>query len=471
MRASSAAPAGVLPLTDVVSALQVPTNPSSSELDFDPRTREVAELCAFQREALEGLEAELAALDTQIAATESVIRDGRNNVCALRGLMQARGSYAQVKEQVYAAQAERRGRDSRGRETQIRWKDASVSPGLIYSAVGAKTSGSKRGSGGDGASGQRDESCPSMPTCGTVYSQFFKRFEAPRQSFQGPAGQAVVVLEDAGDEATQSVLRDVLPGSRVWLVYWLDRNAGFWREQVRPPRAKGGWRVGLFATRSPHRPTPVGLSLAEVIDVQKTELSTRISVRGVDILDETPLVAWRLYDPASEAHTDVKSGWLDDTDKLQPLYYDEAGCDSAGFGDGNDRGRDTPEILMSDLVREKLTYIDNSSSINLFAMLQSTLSRVHAGVSNENKGASGKHRETLDGRSEFKPVSDDADAVKESVYPVGAWRVWYAWDAEMERVRITNVTSGIREEVFLKEGSIDREAREHRDFTFRFELA
>jgi tRNA (adenine37-N6)-methyltransferase len=442
----------------------VPTELQGS--DRDSRAREVAELCAFQRTALEALEAEISAIDTQIHAEECVIRDGRNKVCALRGLMQSRGNYASVKRQVASA-ADHRGRDTRGREAQFRWKDASAAPGMVSSILASSKSSSKRGSGGDGGNRYRDDSCPSVPACGTVYTQFSKRFEAPRQSFQGPAGRAVVVLEGANDSATLVALRNIVPGSRIWLVYWLDRNAGFWREQVRPPRAKGGWRVGLFATRSPHRPTPVGLSLAEVVCVDTTTAAVRISVRGVDILDETPLLAWRVYDPQTEAHTDVQSGWLDDTDKLQPLYYDEDSTSGDKVGDAFD-GAEAPKIAMTDVVRAKLAYIDATSSIDLFSMLQCTLSRVQAGVSDENKSATTAHWMTLDGRSELRPMSDEASAPKASVYPVGAWRVWYEWDCDLERVRITNVTSGIREEVFLAEGDVDREAREHKEFTLKF---
>lgn len=420
---------------------------AAAEAQEASRRNEVDELCAFQRRAVAELEEEVAAVDAEIDAVEALVAEGNNRMYALRGLMQMRAHEARSRGgpavPAVPPRTMERSHDYRGPIQQRR-----ANPASDERASGPLTS----------PLAQEEDACVPMPVVGMVYSEFSKRYEAPRQSFQGPAGSAVVVLRNAGDPATQESLSGAAPGALVWLVYWLDRNAGFWREMVRPPRARGGWRVGLFATRSPHRPTPVGLSLVEVVRVEAGS-AARMHVKGVDILDETPLVGWSLYNPATDSHPNLKSGWLDDTDKLQPLYYDEV-----HDGDGS---AEEYRVTMDDCVREKLAFVDASTTIDVFGMLDRALSRMVRSESGELR--------TLDGRSERKPfpIARDGGSVSESgrgplMYPVGAWRVWYAWDEDARVVRLVEVTSGIRKEVGLAEGGVDREVRQHREFTARF---
>jgi tRNA-Thr(GGU) m(6)t(6)A37 methyltransferase TsaA len=409
------------------------------------RNREVAELCEYQRRALDALEQELIDIDSEIARTDALVIESDNRVQALVGLVRKRQAF-----DPRLAGSGQQIRDSRASSRQRRWKKTGESE--VCDTV-------NHGNGADvlGCKVEQSAKCLTIGTAGTIYTEFSKRFEAPRQSFQGPAGAAVVALQPYKTQSAGGRLEDISKDSRIWLLYWLDRNAGFWREKVRPPRARGGWRVGVFATRSPHRPTPVGLSLAEVVDVDIERW--RIHVRGVDILDETPLLAWKRYDPNTEAHEATRSGWLDDKDKLQPLYYDE-------IANSNTTGEtqvmftsDAVEVLMNDDVREKLAYVDGKSTIDLFAMLRAALSRItHVGQG---------HVATLDGKSERRSRCDSHSSC-ENLYPVGAWRIWYTWDETLECIRILDVTSGIRPEVLQDEGAIDREVREHKDFLRMF---
>lgn len=452
------------------------------------RANEVAELCAYQRRAIAELESEAREVDLEIAAAEADLVEVGNREHALRGLINMRANAARIALETTAdvdddcgdkggtvsatvaaatiatPEPKARRRDFRGGCQLLRAKRKMKECALVESedAVRAPDQGHVQ----DGElSGAADGT---FPVIGTVYSEFSKRYEAPRQSFQGPAGSAVVVLNDCarGPGAAALALSHLAPGSRVWLVYWFDRNAGFWREMVRPPRARGGWRVGVFATRSPHRPTPIGVSLADVVSVDGGSESSgcaRIHVKGVDILDETPLVGFSMYSGASDSHVGVASGWLDDTDKLQPLYYDEVG-DGTVAGDRVE----VVEVVYDEAVKRKLDYVNARSTIDVLAMLTRTLSRmVQRGVSDD------KLLFALDGRSEQRPFplaggGTLAGGAVSLMYPVGAWRVWYAWDNSCRAVRIMEVTSGIRREVINAEGDVDREVREHREFNREF---
>lgn len=98
-------------------------------------------------------------------------------------------------------------------------------------------------------------------------------------------------------------LRDLEGFSHVWLVFWFDRNAN-WKPVVTPPRGKH--RVGVFASRSPHRPNPIGLS---VVRIERIEGLT-LHVRGHDLLDGTPILDLKPYVPYADSVPDADPGWL-----------------------------------------------------------------------------------------------------------------------------------------------------------------
>lgn len=452
------------------------------------RANEVAELCAYQRRAIADLEFEAGELDSEIAAVEAEVVEFGNREHALRGLMNKRANAAHIAVEMTSDLNENCDDDSGTVGFTIAAVNASAPEpktrrryfrsGCQSLHLKSRTEKCAHTVSGRSPTGHGEIDSQSrgliggkdgiLRAIGTVYSEFSKRYEAPRQSFQGPAGSAVVILNEFVDKsgAACTALSHLAPGSRVWLVYWFDRNAGFWREMVRPPRARGGWRVGVFATRSPHRPTPIGVSLAYVVSVHGVDESSgcaRIHVRGVDILDETPLVGFSLYSSASDCHVGLASGWLDDADKLQPLYYDEVG-DSTAAG-----GRvEVVEVVYDESVERKLQYVSLRSTIDVSAMLTRTLSRMV-----QREGDSERLLFALDGRSELRPFplasgSILAGGALTLMYPVGAWRVWYTWDSSCRAVRIVEVTSGIRREVINAEGDVDREVREHREFNREF---
>ncbi len=114
----------------------------------------------------------------------------------------------------------------------------------------------------------------------------------------GTEGQVIV------DEPFTAALDGLEGFERVWLIYWMDRADAF---QPRIVPYRDTRPHGLFATRSPCRPNPIGLSVVRLVRRQERVLH----VVDVDILDNTPLLDIKPYVPEFDAHSSSKAGWFD----------------------------------------------------------------------------------------------------------------------------------------------------------------
>jgi tRNA-Thr(GGU) m(6)t(6)A37 methyltransferase TsaA len=138
---------------------------------------------------------------------------------------------------------------------------------------------------------------------GIMRTRLATRVEAPRQP--AATGGIEGVIELATGLNLQHAVEDLAAWERIWVIFWFDRNRG-WRPKVLPPRSTTG-RKGVLATRSPHRPNPLGLSVLRLVRVEGLALF----VRDVDLLDGTPILDIKPYVPYSDAFPDAGSGWLD----------------------------------------------------------------------------------------------------------------------------------------------------------------
>lgn len=157
-----------------------------------------------------------------------------------------------------------------------------------------------------------------MKTIGTIQSPFQEKFGIPRQPGLAPAVESVIVLEP---ELTES-LRGLDGFSHLWVIFRFhairEAEVG---HTVRPPRLGGNRRVGVFASRSPFRPNPVGLSLVEIVQVDAAR--NRVVVRGTDMLDGTPVLDLKPYVPYADTPVaPVRTGWLEDAAPLPALRVD-----------------------------------------------------------------------------------------------------------------------------------------------------
>ena len=116
---------------------------------------------------------------------------------------------------------------------------------------------------------------------------------------------AEALLEMDAEQIPAIALADLAGIDRIWVLSWLHRG-GTWAPVVRPPRGTRE-RRGLFATRSPDRPNPLGLSAVRLVRIEGCNLH----VRGIDLLDGTPILDVKPYIPYADAFPESKAGWID----------------------------------------------------------------------------------------------------------------------------------------------------------------
>jgi len=138
---------------------------------------------------------------------------------------------------------------------------------------------------------------------GRIRTTFADKVDAPRQPAAATDVPGVIELFEGRN--LEHAIEDLAGWERIWVIFWFDRNSG-WRPKVLPPRSTTG-RKGVLATRAPHRPNPLGLS---VLRLERVEGLT-LHVRDVDLLDGTPILDIKPYVPYTDAHPESGSGWLD----------------------------------------------------------------------------------------------------------------------------------------------------------------
>lgn len=128
------------------------------------------------------------------------------------------------------------------------------------------------------------------------------KFEAPHQ----PDGESeeTNLVELVSGKQFELALQDLGGFDRIWLISWFDRNKS-WRPRPLPPRGPAK-RRGLFATRSPHRPNPIGLTCVTLLGIEGLTLT----VGPLDLLDGTPILDIKPYLPSVDAFPDSNSGWV-----------------------------------------------------------------------------------------------------------------------------------------------------------------
>ena len=141
-------------------------------------------------------------------------------------------------------------------------------------------------------------------------SPYARRIDAPHQStvVQGTeTGSAVEAIIEFVADFPEAAYQDLAGFQRIWLVFVFHRSEG-WKAEVKPPR--GGGKRGVLATRSPHRPNAIGLSAVELLAIE----GRCLRVRGVDLLDGTPILDIKPYVPYADAFPDSAAGWIDAID-------------------------------------------------------------------------------------------------------------------------------------------------------------
>lgn len=147
-----------------------------------------------------------------------------------------------------------------------------------------------------------------------IYNDFIGKFGIPRQSGLSSVESVIIFMPTYRNA---DALRGLNEYSHLWLLWEFSENTattadrhGGWNPTVRPPKLGGNTKVGVFATRSPYRPNPIGLSSVELVRIEwDTPQGPQIVVRGADLQNGTPIFDIKPYLPYTDAHPEAKSGF------------------------------------------------------------------------------------------------------------------------------------------------------------------
>ena len=170
-----------------------------------------------------------------------------------------------------------------------------------------------------------------MEIIARIRNDFPTKFGLPRQSGLVEEVEARVVFEPPYRVA--EALRGIEAFSHLWLIWGFhearragDRE-GSWQPTVRPPRLGGNTRMGVFATRSPFRPNPIGLSCVRLLRVEEDpRLGHVLVIAGADMMDGTPVYDVKPYLPYADCRPEATGGFTDQTAKRQVAVVIPDGC-------------------------------------------------------------------------------------------------------------------------------------------------
>lgn len=158
---------------------------------------------------------------------------------------------------------------------------------------------------------------------GFVHSPYQQKFGIPRQPSLAPDVKSTIELIPPYDH--RDCTRGLEEFDYIWLQFiFHDNQQEGWAPLVRPPRLGGSKKKGVFATRSPHRPNPIGLSLVQLKEIIYGS-NTSLVISGADLLNETPILDIKPYLPFVEAKPNAKTGFVDKApEKLNVIWSELA---------------------------------------------------------------------------------------------------------------------------------------------------
>jgi tRNA-Thr(GGU) m(6)t(6)A37 methyltransferase TsaA len=158
---------------------------------------------------------------------------------------------------------------------------------------------------------------------GWIETCYREKFAIPRQPGLVPHSWGKIHLKKNGRYL--NAIKGLESFSHLWLIFvFHDTGTDRWVESVRPPRMGGVKKIGVLATRSPHRPNPIGISVVQLKEIEVQSREILIHVRSVDLLSGTPILDIKPYLPYADSLMDAKSGWADEPIKRHTVVWSEA---------------------------------------------------------------------------------------------------------------------------------------------------
>ena len=259
---------------------------------------------------------------------------------------------------------------------------------------------------------------------GIFYGDAVYKYDAPRQGrlFAGHPGR----IELAPGNNYEMALRDLDGFERIWVIFQFHENEG-WRPTTRPPvPPRGKDRVGTFASRSPYRPNPIGLSCVRLLKVEGLTLY----VDEADLLNGTPVLDIKPYIPMADAFPEAKAGWVEEQEG------------------------DLWNVLSTESFAAQNRWIAERSAFDLESFARVQLSR---GNFSKDVFDSSRRRLTVD---------EDSHT---GVLAYRTFRIHFAYDESERSVTLQRIASGYSADD-LREGAEDKygDKQLHRDFIAAF---
>ena len=255
---------------------------------------------------------------------------------------------------------------------------------------------------------------------GVVHTPLAAKVDAPRQPRAAAGMRGRIELFPGRD--FEHALEDLDGWEYIWVIFWFHLNDS-WRPKVLPPRSTTG-RKGVFSTRAPHRPNPLGLSAVRLDRIEGLSLH----VSDVDMVDGTPVLDIKPYVPYTDAHPGARSGWLDD-------------AGHAAVGHASADPLPAWQVEFESLAARQVKWIETHTGLPLHERINASLSL----------GPKPNPYRRIRPEGEFFRL-----AVKE-------WRVLFLVDGR--RIRVLRVSSGYRPtQLAGEEASTDAAIPTHRRF-------
>lgn len=220
---------------------------------------------------------------------------------------------------------------------------------------------------------------------GHYHSNAKYAYDAPRQANLSKSQGKIILNSNCNYE---QALQDLSGFSHIWIIYVFHKNSN-WKPLVNPPRGEN--KVGVFASRAPYRPNPIGMSCVEILGVSKKE----ILITASDLLDGTPILDIKPYLPYCDSIPEAKLGWIDEI----PEEF---------------------QIEFSSIVQKQISWLNSHSVENLESFIFSQLS--------DNPFKSSKKRIRKDGKLQ--------------VLAYRTWRIYFEINIENHQIKVKHITSG-----------------------------
>lgn len=237
---------------------------------------------------------------------------------------------------------------------------------------------------------------------GIIHTSKHVKFSTPHQPTNGIEEKNIIELYP--NRRLEIGLRDLEGFERIWLIWWFDRNSN-WRPLVTPPRGREK-RRGVFATRSPHRPAPIGITTVPLIEIS----GRKLTVGNSDLLDQTAILDIKPYISSIDSFPNQRNGWLAEVE-LELATPPEF------------------EVHISDIAQRQFDWLLETWGISF---LDKTI----------------KILERSPKKSRTNRVTNPKDGIAR--LSSGAWRVFFS--VENQRVKIEYLAPGYPSSLLTKEG-------------------